>query len=141
MPTNARRLTFAMLAAASALALGTLATPAHAQSKMKQCADQWNEMKAKNQTNGLTYRDFSKQCMSGSADAPAAAPAANSNAKPTATTTAAPKPTAASAREEEESGTSKDDLTKCNAGWKDYKAKNNVSGAKAWHVFMARCLP
>ncbi|MFK8251115.1 hypothetical protein [Ancylobacter terrae] len=142
-----------------------LASPAAAQapSRMKVCADQWNEMKAKNQTGDQTYQEFSKKCMSADdapAAKPAAAPAAAGSAgsktsvpsagtkpattAPSATTAkpaATPKPTAASARDDEEEGTAKEDLAKCNASWKDYKAKNNVTGAKAWHVFMAKCLP
>jgi hypothetical protein len=38
---------------------------------MKECAAEWKEMKAANQTSGMKYRDFSKQCTSGEA-APAA---------------------------------------------------------------------
>ncbi|MDF2809922.1 MAG: hypothetical protein K0S56_953 [Microvirga sp.] len=147
MSARIKPLTLA-LAAALVLSFAGAAAEAQAPSKMKVCADQWNELKAKNQTGGQTYRDFSKKCMSG--DGAAAPPAANpaATAAPTTaapTTTAkpagAPKPTQAAAKEDEEGGTGKEDLAKCNASWKDYKAQNNVSGAKAWHVFMARCLP
>ena len=57
-------------------ALSIVPFPAHAKT-MKECAAQWKDMKAANQTAGMKYRDFSKQCMSGEA-APAAetAPAA-----------------------------------------------------------------
>jgi len=142
MPFPAKSLTFAAFATVSVLAVGTLSTPVHAQNTMKQCADQWNAMKAKNQTGNLTYQQFSKQCMSSGDDAAATTPAkpSTSTAKPSSTT--APKPTQASAKnDDEDTGTAKEDLAKCNDGWKDYKAKNNVSGAKAWHVFMAKCLP
>lgn len=128
------------LAAALVLSFASAAAQAQGQSKMKMCADQWNELKAKNQTGGQTYQEFSKKCMSGDGAA------ATTPAKPATTTTApatkpaAPKPTQASTSDEE-AGTSKGDLARCNASWKDYKAKNNVSGAKAWHVFMASCLP
>ena len=32
---------------------------------MEECAAEWKGMKANNLTNGMKYRDFSKQCMSG----------------------------------------------------------------------------
>lgn len=147
MSARIKPLTLA-LAAALVLSFASAAAQAQAPSKMKVCADQWNELKAKNQTAGQTYQEFSKKCMSG--DGAAAAPAAKPAATTTTTTTApatttkpaaAPKPTQAAAKDDEEGGTAKEDLAKCNASWKDYKAQNNVSGAKAWHVFMARCLP
>lgn len=148
MSAHIKPLTLA-LAAALVLSFASAAAQAQAPSKMKVCADQWNELKAKNQTGGQTYQEFSKKCMSADGAAAAPAPATTPAAKPAATTTtttpakpaAAAKPTQASAKEDEEAGTAKEDLAKCNASWKDYKAQNNVSGAKAWHVFMARCLP
>jgi protein-disulfide isomerase len=48
-----------------AAALAAAAVPAPLQAKtMKECAAQWQEMKAANQTEGMKYRDFSKKCMS-----------------------------------------------------------------------------
>jgi len=65
----------------------TLSVPGEAKT-MKECAAQWKDMKAANQTNGMKYRDFSKQCMSeGAAEAPP--PPAPPPAKPAA---AAPPP-------------------------------------------------
>ena len=70
---------------ASAAALALVAAPVTAQAKtMKECAAEWDKMKAANQTGGMKYRDFTKQCMAGGAPA-AAAPA------PAAPVTAAPK--------------------------------------------------
>jgi len=46
-----------------AFAAAPLSVPAQAKT-MKECAAQWKEMKAAGQTNGMKYRDFSKQCMS-----------------------------------------------------------------------------
>jgi hypothetical protein len=69
---------------ASGIALAAFATtlsdPGQAKT-MKECAAQWKDMKAANQTNGMKYRDFSKQCMSEGA--------------PTAETPPPPKPAAA----------------------------------------------
>jgi hypothetical protein len=68
-------------------AVAALSAPASAKT-MKECAAQWQEMKAANQTNGMKYREFSKQCMSEGAPAAEAPPPA----KPEA---AAPPPAAA----------------------------------------------
>src|SRR6188768_2759482 len=89
--------TYLLIASAALLAtLSTASLPANAKT-MKECAAQWQEMKAANQTAGMKYRDFTKQCMTGEA-APAAgtAPAAPppSAAKPAP---AAEKPTAGAA--------------------------------------------
>jgi hypothetical protein len=62
------------LAAAAAASI-----PAQAKT-MKECAAQWQEMKAANQTNGMKYRDFSKQCMSEGAPAAETPPPAKPEA-------------------------------------------------------------
>ena len=80
-----------LIASGIALAAFSVTLPAPGQAKtMKECAAQWKEMKAANQTNGMKYRDFSKQCMSeGAPAAEAPPPAAPPPAKPAA---AAPPP-------------------------------------------------
>ncbi len=133
-----------------ALVLGILALPggAHAQATAKQCADRWNDMKAKDQTGDLTYRQFSQACLAGTAAVakPAEKPAttAETPAKPKTSVPSVgtkPKTTAAAATErEEEDETDKAALTRCNAEWQEQKVAKNLSGAKAWHTFMARCL-
>ena len=63
---------------AAALAAAAVSAPVQAKT-MKECAAQWQEMKAANQTEGMKYRDFSKKCMSGgtpAADNPPPAPEA-----------------------------------------------------------------
>ena len=84
----------ALLIASGALAVAfaAAAVPAAVQAKtMKECAAQWQDMKANKQTEGMKYRDFSKKCMSEGGGAPAAenppppkpeaaAPAAGGNA-------------------------------------------------------------
>lgn len=62
-----------LIAAGVFLAAASLSVPAQAKT-MKECAAQWQEMKAANQTNGMKYRDFSKQCMSEGAPAAEAPP-------------------------------------------------------------------
>ena len=82
---------------ASGLALAAvvpLSGPLQAKT-MKECAAQWQEMKANNQTGGMKYRDFSKQCMSAAAPAAEAPPAEKTEAA--APPPAAPPPAAAPA--------------------------------------------
>ena len=59
--------------------------PAQAKT-MKECAAQWQDMKANNQTSGMKYRDFSKQCMSEGAPAAETPPPAPPPAAPPAAT-------------------------------------------------------
>ena len=68
---SALLIAFGVLLAAFAPAF--ISTPAQAKT-MKECAAQWQEMKAAGQTGAMKYRDFSKQCMSGEAPAAAAPP-------------------------------------------------------------------
>ncbi len=73
-----------------AAALGCAAVTVPVQAKtMKECAAQWQEMKAANQTEGMKYRDFSKKCMTGGEPAaenppPAKPEAADHRRKPAA---------------------------------------------------------
>jgi hypothetical protein len=60
-------------------AVAALSVPAPAKT-MKECAAQWQEMKAANQTTGMKYRDFSKQCMSEGAPAAETPPPAKPQA-------------------------------------------------------------
>jgi hypothetical protein len=78
-----------LIASGVLLAAGaSVSVPAYAKT-MKECAAQWQDMKANNQTNGMKYRDFTKQCMS-SEGAPAA-----DNPPPAKPEAAAPPPAAA----------------------------------------------
>ena len=65
----------------AAVASTAVSVPAQAKT-MKECAAQWQEMKAANQTAGMKYRDFSKQCMTGGAPAAEAPPPAKPEAAP-----------------------------------------------------------
>lgn len=139
----------------------TGASAAAAQPSIKQCADLWNEMKAKNQTGKQTYRDFAQECLAGTGvldGTPAEPPPAPKEAAPTASpapnnpppktsvpsvprpaATPAPDPAPALTRPPQESD--REAVNRCNGEWQAYKARHNLTGAKAWHVFMARCLP
>ncbi len=116
--------------------LATSAVPAQAKS-MKECAAQWKEMKAANQTKGMKYRDFSKQCMSGGeAPAPTPPPAAEKPApKPAPTAAAEPgaKPVspgraAMVARERA-----------CGADWKADKAAGKIPAGMKWPKYWSAC--
>jgi hypothetical protein len=74
-----------------ALAMGVGASAPVQAKTMKECAAQWKEMKAANQTGGMKYRDFTKQCMSGGA-APAAEAPSGTETKETAKPAAQPAP-------------------------------------------------
>lgn len=123
---------------------------AAAQPSMKQCADLWNELKAKNETGSQTYRDFARQCLAGTSAAPkddeddkpaekAATPAKPRTSVPSVAARPTPDPAPALSKAPDEND--REAVNRCNAEWGDYKARHNLSGAKAWHVFMARCLP
>ncbi|MFD2030992.1 hypothetical protein ACFSKM_13120 [Ancylobacter dichloromethanicus] len=76
----------------------TGASAAAAQPSMKQCADLWSEMKAKNQTGDRTYRDFAQECLAGTGvldDKPAPSPVEEKSAAPkprTSMPSVAPRP-------------------------------------------------
>jgi hypothetical protein len=82
-----------LIASGIALAAFTLTLSAPGEAKtMKECAAQWKDMKANNQTNGMKYRDFSKQCMSEGAPAAEAPPPPPPAAPPAKPAAAAPPP-------------------------------------------------
>ncbi|MGO9045831.1 MAG: hypothetical protein ACLP19_27520 [Xanthobacteraceae bacterium] len=100
---------------------------------MKECAAQWQEMKAANQTGGMKYRDFSKQCMSGEAPAAEAPPP--------------PKPEAAAPPPAAEPGAKPSGgraamvarMRACGAEWKTAKAEGNVPAGQKWPQFWSAC--
>jgi hypothetical protein len=123
-------------ALASAAALAPVAAPVTVQAKtMKECAAEWDKMKAANQTGGMKYRDFTKQCMSGTAPA-AAAPA------PAAPATAAPAP--APAAEAATAGkTGRQAMIAreraCGAEWKADKAAGRIPAGQKWPQYWHEC--
>jgi hypothetical protein len=121
----------AALASAAALA------PVTAQAKtLKECAAQWDQMKAANQTGGMKYRDFTKQCMSGAAAPVGAAPA-------TATpTTAAPAPAAGAAKPATGSPGRQAMIAReraCGAEWKADKAAGRIQAGMKWPQYWHEC--
>jgi len=116
----------------AALASAAALVPVAAQAKtMKECAAEWDKMKAANQTSGMKYRDFTKQCMSGTAAPAPAAPAAAAPAPATTTAkpaTGSPGRQAMIARERA-----------CGADWKADKAAGRVPAGMKWPQYWSDC--
>jgi hypothetical protein len=135
----------------SGVVLATFATvsaPAQAKS-MKECAAQWKQMKEANQTAGMKYRDFSKQCMSeGGAPAPEAKPAPipppaaekaapPPPAKPVATT---PPPATTEAKPMSPGRAAMIARERaCGAEWKAEKAAGKVPAGMHWPQYWSAC--
>jgi len=119
-----------VLASAAAL------VPAAASAKtMKECAAQWDQMKAANQTGGMKYRDFTKQCMSGAAPVGAApAPAVPTTAAPAP----APAPAAGAAGKTGRQAMVARERA-CGAEWKADKAAGRIPAGQKWPQFWSEC--
>ena len=103
-----------------------LAPGAASAKTLKECAAQWDQMKAANQTGGMKYRDFTKQCMSGAAPAPAPATAAPAAAAKPATGLSGRQ--AMIARERA-----------CGAEWKADKAAGRIPAGQTWPQYWSAC--
>jgi hypothetical protein len=122
----------ATLAGAAALA------PVAAQAKtMKECAAEWDKMKAANQTGGMKYRDFTKQCMSGGAAPVGAAPA------PSTPTTAAPSAGAATGAKPATGSPGRQAMIAreraCGGEWKADKAAGRIPAGMKWPQYWSEC--
>ena len=121
----------AVLAGAAALA------PAAQAKTMKECAAEWDKMKAANQTGGMKYRDFSKQCMAGGAAPVGVAPA------PAAPTTAAPAPAAGAGTPSAAGKTGRQAMVAreraCGAEWKADKAAGRIPAGQKWPQYWSEC--
>jgi len=119
----------AALASAAALA------PVAAQAKtMKECAAEWDKMKAANQTGGMKYRDFTKQCMTGGA-APAPAAPATAAPAPAAGAAAGAKPATGSSGRQAMIARER----ACGAEWKADKAAGKIQPGMKWPQFWHEC--
>src|SRR5689334_9839592 len=113
--------------------------PIAAQAKtMKECAAEWDKMKAAKQTGGMKYRDFSKQCMAGGAAPVGAAPA------PAGPATAAPAPPAGTTAAKPATGASGRQAMiarerACGAEWKADKAAGKIPAGQKWPQFWSEC--
>jgi transcription elongation factor len=129
------------LIALAALAAAATLAPVAAQAKtMKECAAEWDKMKAANQTGGMKYRDFTKQCMSGAAAPVGAAPS------PATPTTAAPAPAAGAATTTAKPATGSPGRQAmiareraCGAEWKADKAAGKIQPGMKWPQFWHEC--
>jgi len=114
---------------------------AQAKGTMKECAAEWQKMKAANQTAGKTYREFSKQCMSDTSAAPAAAPARA--APTTATPMQAPAPRAGAAKTATKPADGRQAEyareRACGAEWKADKAANKIPAGQKWPQYWSEC--
>lgn len=124
------------------------ALPANA-ATMKECAAQWQKMKADKTTGGKTYKDFSKDCMADSAATPAAAPATTAKPATTATTTAKPaatsttKPAATATTTDKKPSPAQEAMYEreraCGAEWKEAKAAGKVAKNMTWPKYWSDC--
>jgi hypothetical protein len=124
---------------AGALVSGVALAPAQAKT-MKECAAEWDQMKAAKQTGGMKYRDFSKQCMAGTA---AAAPAAPATAAPAPATTPAPAPATTAAKPAPTGSAGRQAMIAreraCGAEWKADKAAGKIQAGMKWPQYWSDC--
>ncbi len=119
--------------------LTALAPVAASAKTMKECAAEWDKMKAAKQTGGMKYRDFSKQCMAGGAAPVGAAPA------PSTPTTAAPAPAAGAATSTKPATGSSGRQAMiareraCGAEWKADKAAGKIPAGQKWPQYWSEC--
>lgn len=121
------------------------------QSKMKACADEWNKMKAANQTQGKTYRDFSKECMSRAGDASPTPAAAAPAAKPAPSSTVATAPAAKPAAPKVDTSTTaakpvspgREAMVEreraCGSEWRADKAAGKIAAGMTWPKYWSAC--
>jgi len=143
--------TFVVTSVAGLMLIALSAGAASAQqSKMKACADEWNKVKAANQTEGKTYRDFSKECMSRTGDSSAAPAAAAPAPKPAASSTAAApaaKPAAPAANSTTTAAkpvsSGREAMVEreraCGAEWKADKAAGKIAAGMTWPKYWSAC--
>jgi hypothetical protein len=123
---------------------------------MKECAAQWQQMKAAKTTGGKTYKEFSKECMSGSSGSSAATPAATTTPPPsTAAAPAAPTRPATASAPTSTTSTSTSTTTEkkpvsagreamysrereCGKEWKEAKAAGKTGNMK-WPQYWSEC--
>jgi hypothetical protein len=125
----------------AALASAAVSVPAEAKT-MKECAAQWKDMKAANQTNGMKYRDFSKQCMTGG-EAPAAeTPPPKAEAPPKAESKPMPAPAATTEPAKPATGGRAAMIAReraCGADWKAAKAAGTRPPGMKWPQYWSEC--
>ena len=137
---------------ASGLLFAALAgTSMSAEAKtMKECAAEWQQMKAAKTTNGMKYKDFSKQCMTGEPAPAGAPPAAETKPMPPPppappppkTTTTMPPPAAGAAPAKPMSPGRAAMIAReraCGAEWKADKAAGKIQAGMKWPQYWSAC--
>ena len=122
----------------AALAVGATSVPAQAKT-MKECAAEWDKMKAANQTGGMKYRDFTKKCMSGEAAAPEAT---NPPSPPPPPEAAPPAPATAEPAKKPPSPGRLAMIKReraCAAEWKADKAAGKIPAGMHWPQYWSQC--
>jgi hypothetical protein len=124
----------------AALAATAVSVPAEAKT-MKECAAQWKEMKAAKQTEGMKYKDFSKQCMSGGETPAAAPPPAAETKPPPAETTKKESTKKKEPTETAKGGTAGEHAREkaCGAEWKADKAAGKIPAGQKWPQYWSEC--
>ena len=107
------------------LAVAAFPVTAQAQSRIKECAAEWQKAKAANTTGGKTYRQFSKECLA--QKKAAAGDKAADGDKPAASKSASKGWQAMIARRRA-----------CGAEWKADKAAGKTAGLK-WPKYWSDC--
>ena len=126
---------------AAVLAASVALAPAQAKT-MKECAAEWDKMKAAKQTGGMKYRDFSKQCMAGTAAPSAPTTAAPATAAPAPATTPAPTPATTAAKPATGSPGRQAMIAReraCGAEWKADKAAGKIQAGMKWPQYWSDC--
>jgi hypothetical protein len=125
-----------MIAVCTAVLAILLAAPAHAQSRMKACGNEWSALKKANQTEGKKWADFRKECLARTASA-TTAPKDAAEAKPSGAKSA--KRSSAKAKS---SGGRQAMLARqraCSEEWKSDKAAGKVEAGMKWPKFWSAC--
>ena len=149
MKSTASGFAIAATFAAGLFSLSLFAMPAQA-ATMKECAAQWKTMKAAKQTEGKTYRAFSKTCMGGSDSAKSDGAKSSDLAKEAGAgdvkkTAKAKKAEKADAKPEKKAKPSEGRAAsaarqkECGADWKAAKAAGKVEKGMKWPQYWSAC--
>jgi hypothetical protein len=130
-----------VVAAIALVAISSFAStaPASAQNKLKECASQWNALKAANQTEGKSYRDFQKSCMGKTNDLARDAGAADVKKSDTAKTKSAKSKTAKAKTSSGGREVANARRKECGAEWKADKAAGKVEAGMKWPQYWSAC--
>jgi hypothetical protein len=114
--------------------------------KLKACGRDWADLRKTGQTAGQTFTGFLTGCLvrdnRAENDTPRPAVVAVASVAPDMPAGSAAAPVRERTAPRPVAGRVADDeIARCKAGWKEHRTAANVSGLKAWHAWMAQCLP